>query len=144
MALGHEMLNKTNSFDKLNVQEYIPQLVDSLIYAYIKHPDRCQCIYDLDYVILDIDKLLSCGLIINELVTNSIKYAFNPDDNTLLISFKKEGTKLSFSVYDHGDCFDIEQRTGIGLELVEMLVSQLDGTLHYKCKKGSCITVSFS
>jgi two-component sensor histidine kinase len=144
MALGHELLNKTNSFDKLNVQEYIPQLVDSLINAYIKHPDKCHCIYDLDYIILDIDKLLSCGLIVNELVTNSIKYAFKPDNNTLIVSFKKEGNKLSFSVYDHGKCFDIKEKKGIGLELVEMLVSQLDGSLHYECKNGSYITINFS
>lgn len=144
MALGHEMLNKSESFDKLNVQEYIPKLVDSLIYAYIKHPDRCQCIYDLDDITLDIDRLLSCGLIINELVTNSIKYAFGPNDNTLVVSFKQKNDTFFFSVYDHGECFDISQKTGIGLELVEMLVSQLDGTLHYKCENGSLITVSFS
>ena len=86
MAIGHEMLNRSKNIDSLNAKEYIPHLVHSLIEAYIEDPTSCECIYDISPVKLSLDKLLSCGLIVNELVTNAIKYAFDASDNYLYVS----------------------------------------------------------
>jgi len=144
MALGHEMLSKSGDIYSLEAQEYIPRLVQSLIQAYIKDPSTCNCTYSISPVKLDIDKLLSCGLIINELVTNSIKYAFTPTDNQLLISLKQNANILELSIQDNGIGFDSSQAKGIGLELVDMLVHQLDGSIHFIKKNGSLITIKFN
>ncbi len=143
MALGHEMLSQSANFTSLDIREYIPKLVESLINAYIPNPNRCQCIYRLDSIPLDLDRLLACGLIINELVTNSIKYAFDSQENRLVIIFEKEGDRIYFSVSDSGECFESSTQRGIGLELVQTLVSQLDGEIEFRCKDGSLISVSF-
>ena len=144
MALGHELLNKSKNIENLDIKEYIPRLVDTLIKAYIDDPKSCQCTYNLDSVKLDLDRLLSCGLIINELVTNSIKYAFNSKNiNKLSISFKKTDKKLYLSVSDNGECFNPQEHKGIGLELVDMLVSQLEGEIEFKCDDGNTIIIIF-
>jgi two-component sensor histidine kinase len=143
MALGHEMLSKSGNTYSLKAQEYIPTLVQSLIQAYIKDPSTCNCVYKIVPVQLDIDKLLSCGLIINELITNAIKYAFTPVSNQLIISLKQDKKMLELNIKDNGPGFDSSQAKGIGLELVDMLVHQLEGTIDFNNKNGSRITIRF-
>lgn len=146
MALGHEMLSNSEDLYRLEAQEYIPELTQSLIQAYMKSPTSCHCIYNISSIKLDIDKLISCGLIVNELVTNAIKYAFKDDNNSLHISLEEiEGqpAKLQLTVSDNGSGFDTKQTHGIGLELVEMLTHQLNGIITYKIHKGTSISIIF-
>jgi len=143
MALGHEMLNRSKDSYTVDTKEYITTLVDSLIKAYIENPSSCKCIYKIDSFTLNMDKLLSCGLIINELVTNAIKYAFNSKENQLTISFIKVDDMLELSVKDNGAGFKRGEYDGVGLELVEMLVTQLEGTIEFKNERGSSIIIKF-
>jgi two-component sensor histidine kinase len=143
MALGHEMLSKSGNLKSLDAKEYIMTLVDSLIHAYVKDPSTCKCIYNIAPIQLDIDKLLSCGLIINELVTNAIKYAFIETDDQLYISLQKRSKSLELVICDSGVGFDPSKKGGIGLELVEMLVDQLEGTISFKFHNGLYISIVF-
>lgn len=143
MAIGHEMLGKNANISSLEVQEYIPRLVQSLINAYIKNPSSCNCLYDIAPVQLELDKLLSCGLIINELVTNAIKYALLNPNNYLLVSLKEKGDNLELIVEDHGSGFSKTQKHGVGIELVEMLVQQINGTINFRTNQGTRIIINF-
>ena len=81
--------------------------------------------------------------IVNELVTNSIKYAFKDRDNYLLVELEQHSNMLELTIKDNGPGFNIKQTHSIGLELVDMLVHQLDGTINFNTEKGSHITISF-
>jgi len=144
MAIAHDMLSDSENITNLKSQEYIPLLVDSLIKAYIKNPEECECVYDIDPIPLELDKLLACGLIINELVTNIIKYAFISKENYLFIGFKEYSSYLELTIIDRGKGFDISiVEKGVGLELVTMLVGQLNGTISFENHNGTQITIKF-
>lgn len=143
MAVGHEMLTQNGGFDNLNVQYYIPRLVQSLIEAYIKDPTSCECVYDISPIELSLDRLLSCGLIINELVTNAVKYAFKNSDNYLFVSFKDKDKDLELVVEDRGLGFSQAQSPGVGIELIEMLVQQMNGTISFNFKTGVRVIINF-
>jgi len=143
MAIGHEMLSQGKNLSSLNAQEYIVKLVNSLMRAYIQDSSNCDCRLDVDPIEIEIDKLLVCGLIVNELVTNAIKYALKEPSNYLLVSFKQKGEKLELVVEDNGKGFSPKDRTGIGLELVEILVQQIHGEIRMETKKGTHIEILF-
>ncbi len=130
MSLAHELLNRSKNMDMINVPTYITTLVDSLIAAY-DNPETCKCHYDIDDFELDIDKLLSCGLIINELVTNSIKHVFKGNPSYLYISAKCSGNSVILSLKDAGMGFDENVKDGIGLGLIKTLIYQLRGTVQF-------------
>ncbi len=143
MAIGHEMLSQSNNISSLNSKEYIEKLLKSLMEAYLQNPTSANCKFDIDSIEVDLDKLLICGLIINELVTNAIKYALKTDENYLKISFKEIDENLELIVEDNGDGFLPEKRNGIGLELVEILVTQIKGSIKIETDEGTKITISF-
>ena len=143
MSIAHEMLSKKSMLNSLDVQEYITHLVESLIEAYTQDPSSCKCIYDIDNLHFDLDTLLSCGLIVNELVTNAIKYALNQPDSYLKVTIKKEGNTIKLSVKDKGEGFKNDKNFGVGLELVAILAEQLQGDMTIINKDGSEIIVSF-
>ena len=143
MAIGHEMLTKNANINRLDTTKYIPDLVQSLIEAYIVDPSSCECVYEISPITLSLDRLLSCGLIINELVTNAIKYAFKSSNSHLLISLKEEGVSLELVIQDNGSGFDHTQRSGVGIELVEMLVQQMNGIITFQRQKGMRVTINF-
>jgi two-component sensor histidine kinase len=144
MAIGHEMLSQSANLNSLNAQKYIPRLVQSLVEAYVEDPDSCNCIYDIDSVTLELDKLLACGLIVNELVTNAIKYALKTPQNYLLVALKQKDSILELVIEDNGEGFSPEYKSGVGLDLVTMLVEQLEGQIQIHPKDPTRITIIFS
>ena len=87
---------------------------------------------DIRDIFLNVDTAVPCGLIVNELVTNALKYAFpGGRDGTVTVSMRIEGDCYVLEVSDDGvgmtPGFDIEKSQSLGLQLVTMLVSQIDG-----------------
>ena len=143
MAIGHEMLSQSVHLNSLNAQDYIPRLVQSLVEAYVEEPESCKCIYDVDSVTFELDKLLACGLIINELVTNAIKYALKTPQNYLLVRLKEKGAMLELTIEDNGEGFSSEHKSGVGLDLVKMLVEQIEGKIEIQKRNPTRITITF-
>ncbi len=141
MSLAHELLNKSKNTDIVEVKNYMTTLVNSLVEAY-SNPAECVCEYEIDDIELAIDKLLSCGLIVNEIVTNSIKHAFKASDNYIYLSIKRVDDTITLQLKDSGDGFDGTIECGIGLELVKTLVTQLKGTIVFSTEKNT-ITINF-
>jgi PAS domain S-box-containing protein len=136
MALIHELLYKENNFYSIDVKYYIQNLVEYLNESYVDTNNNVTISLDIDDIRLDIDRVIPCGLIINELVSNSFKHAF-PDVRTgnVLISFKKvPGDLCQLSVRNNGiplpEEFDINNLKSLGMLLVNTLTKQIQGELY--------------
>jgi len=152
MALIHEELHKGEGFETLNFSSYVKELADNLFLTYRLGNNNINLNVDLDQnVFLDMYTAVPLGIIINELVSNSLKHAF-PDrnDGEIRINLRKEegNTNFVLTVSDNGvgipEDLDIENLESLGLQLVTTLVDQLDGELELKRDNGTEFTLRFT
>ncbi len=135
MALVHEKLYQSENFAKINFREYLHELVAGLISMYKRDGVNVDLIIRVEDIEIGIDRAIPCAQIVNELVSNSLKYAFGPGDKGVIeISFgKTDQGKYSLFVADNGrglpEGLDIEKVKTLGLQLVAGLVKQLKGDL---------------
>lgn len=148
MALIHEHLYSRSNLSRINLEGYIHTLVSGLFQSYGVN-QLIKANYDLDNVSLDVDRAISCGLIINELVSNSLKYAF-PENKIgeITLSLKRsDDNKLIMIVADNGiglpRNLDYRKTDSLGLQLVTALVEQIDGEIDLNTSKGTVFTINF-
>jgi PAS domain S-box-containing protein len=159
MALIHEELHKGGKLDTLNISNYIEDLADNLLSTY--RVGNNSIILDTDIeedIFFDMDTAVPLGIIINELISNSLKHAFpNRNNGEIQIKLHRENgeckikdsksTTFTLSVADNGvgipEDFDIEDIDSLGLQLVTTLVEQLDGELKLRKDNGSKFTIRF-
>jgi two-component sensor histidine kinase len=103
---------------------------------------------DIDNVFLNLDQSIPCGLIINELITNSLKYAFKGKKKGIItVAVKKKGENLKISIGDNGvglsKKVDFRNTESLGLQLVVTLTEQLSGKIDLDSTKGAKFTISF-
>ncbi len=135
MAIIHEKLYKTREISKINFSEYLNDLTANIFRSYSSISSGIRVKIKADDILLNIDIAIPLGLIVNELVSNSIKYAF-PDKRRgeIMIELRsdKEGSLL-LVVGDNGiglpEGLDIGNAESLGLQLVNTLVRQLKGTI---------------
>ncbi len=148
MALVHEKLYQSDDFSHIDIKDYINSLMSSVVRTFGGITNSNVSI-DVDNIPLNIDMLIPCGLILNELITNSFKHAFKATEAPLIIvKLKDAGNSTSLlEVSDNGqglrDDFDMSQADGLGLKLVQALTSQLGGTLEVSSDNGSSFKISF-
>ncbi len=133
MALIHEKLYKTNSFSNINFKEYIEDITQNLTSLYSAGRD-ISINLDVQDVEVNIDQAITIGLTINELITNSLKYAFpKRQDGEISINMLKDNENLLLIIKDNGvglpKDFNLEDSESLGLTLVDALVKQLNGEL---------------
>jgi PAS domain S-box-containing protein len=135
MALIHQKLYQSESFAFVNFREYIEELAMSLFATYAGEPYPVQLAVDVGEVALGMDEAIPCGLIVNELVSNSLKHAF-PDGRKGMLTVSchaGETGQIELTVADTGvglpPGFDCGNAETLGLQLVTMLVRQLGGTM---------------
>ncbi len=148
MAMIHEKLYQSKNFSKVAFGEYIRQLTTYLFDTYNVEKDKITLVLSVDNVDLSINKAIPCGLILNELVTNTIKYAFPEDKKgTLSIIMKQHEGNVILTVKDDGIGFDdsvnIEESDSLGMELITGLTQQLYGTYEIRSKAGACFNIEF-
>jgi PAS domain S-box-containing protein len=150
MAFIHERLYRTKDFSKINFSDYIENLSTSLINTYEAGNVKVNVSFDLDEVFLNLDSAIPCGLILNELISNSLKYAFKGRKRgNITVKLKEEENKtVKFSVQDDGvgidKEFNISKTETLGLQLVHTLTEQLEGKLKLTLNKGSRFDITFS
>lgn len=149
MALIHEKLYQSQSLAKIDFGEYVKSLTTDLFRAYQRNLPGIQLNVQVDEVALGLDQAVSCGLILNELMTNALKYAF-PDRRigTIWVELRANPEHLlSLRVADDGvgmpADFDVRTAKSLGLQLVGSLVGQLDGKMELERSKGTEFRVSF-
>jgi PAS domain S-box-containing protein len=153
MALIHEELHKGEGFATLNISSYIEVLADNLLLTYRLGNNAINLSMNLDQnVLFDMDTAIPLGIIINELVSNSLKHGFSDiNDGEILIELHREEGKnntFTLTVSDNGvgipENLDIGNLESLGLQLVTTLVDQLNGELELKRDNGTEFTIRFT
>lgn len=150
MAYIHESLYQNKTFSSINFNEYLTQLISNIIHSYSVSPDKTQLRVNCEKTILNLDVSIPLGLIINELITNSIKHAF-PDSSKGIISINlRTQNKLVFLTVEDsgvgiGSEISTEKSGTLGLQLVYTLVDQIDGKINFERAEphGTRVNISF-
>lgn len=147
MALIHEKMYESRDLAHINIGEYFDELTKNLINSY-----RLRQVVDLEMDVsvnnLGLDTLTPLGLIVNELISNSLKYGFvGRDHGTIYLKLKRlGGRQLELIIGDDGvglpDHINLEEPESLGLELVKGLVDQLDGTMQLLDEPGTMYKIN--
>ena len=168
MALIHEELYKSGGIDTLDFSSYIEELAENLFLTYRLRDTDISLNMDLEEnIFFDMDTAVPLGMIVNELVSNSLKHAFiGRDKGEIRIKLCREesaefessravsnnedfqSTSFTLTVSDNGvgipENLDIEDLDSLGFQLVTSLVDQLDGELELKRNNGTGFTMRFT
>lgn len=150
MALIHEQMYGDKDMDEVDFGEYAKRLVRDLFESFGASAARVRLRFALDSVSLTMDQMIPCGLILNELITNSLKYAFPADrEGEILVSLRcADGGTVSLVVADNGVGLppDVEGRRShsLGTRIVEILTRQLGGSLDRQSAGGVSSTITFT
>lgn len=142
MALIHQNLYQRENLTGVNVRNYIEKLSDELMRTYLADDDRIKTRIDIPETELDVDTLVPLGLIINELLTNSMKYAF-PDNRAgeIRISMRQKSGKTIVEIADNGIGYDPEKvnSNSFGNKLISSLSKQLGSTTELEINGGTLV-----
>jgi PAS domain S-box-containing protein len=148
MSFIHESLYKTDDFSKINFSEYISSLSKNLVHSYGIYDNLIDLDLSLEEVFLNLDLSIPCGLIINELVSNALKYAFT--DNTkgiIKIKLLEKKGLINLIVADNGlglpNNINYRETDSLGLQLVMTLAEQIDAKVILDNTKGAKYTIIF-
>ncbi|MBN2102670.1 HAMP domain-containing protein [bacterium] len=149
MALIHEKLYQSKDIVRIDFSEYIKSLMSHLSRSYGSHLAMVDIHLDVNNVYLNIDKAIPCGLIINELVSNCMKYAFpNNEQGEIQIIMNTENDHVNLGVIDNGIGFpeylNFKNTETLGLQLVSALTAQLGGSISLDRSGGTRFTIQFS
>jgi two-component sensor histidine kinase len=146
MALVHEKLYQTRDYININLKEYIEDLARQLLRTYEKKESDMGLRLSIDDIYLNIDTTIPLGLVVNELVTNSLKYAFQDVERPEIgISINQNNGHMTMVYSDNGsglpENVDPLNSQTLGLQIVNMLMLQLKGTLELDREKRSEFTL---
>ena len=133
MAMIHEKLYHSSNLSRLNMAEYLNNLVGDILRSYSSVSSKVSSNVDVDDIYLNINTALPMGLMVNELVSNSIKHAFPEGEGNISIKLEYDGEKYILTVSDNGiglpEDVDPFESSSLGLKLVNSLSIQLEGDL---------------
>lgn len=152
MMVLYDKLYHTTDFQRISIKNFIPSLVDEIL---INFPNAGVVTIEkkIDDIVLDVKKLQTLGIIINELLTNIMKYAFNGKSNgkiniSVSQNSKTNANTIFLVVEDDGNSIpetvDFKNSTGFGLTLVALLTKQLKGNIQIERVNGTQITLEFA
>ena len=149
MALIHEQLYGSQHMDQIDFAEYTQTLVNELFYSYTGSADHVTGRLDTSRVLLKVEQAIPCGLIVNELVTNALKYAY-PDGQSgeVIIGLTETADGVvNLSVSDRGiglpEGLDWTNSESMGLPIVDLLAKQIGGKLSVRSGPGAAFTIEF-
>jgi len=150
MALVHQKLYQSEDFARVDFGDYVRQLTINLLNVYKLNNRYIKLNVKADDIFIGVDVAIPCGLIINELVSNSLKYAFNSHENgqiDITLNNGKNGC-YNITVKDNGIGFpsnlNFRDTKSLGLQLVNTLVNQIEGKIEMETYKGTSFTISFN
>lgn len=143
MANIHEQLYQSHSFSNLSFDQGLQTLVHTILDT-MDHNLGIKTSFDLEPIELNIKQAIPCSLIVNEVITNSLKHAFsNQSDPKIAISLSNNAGTIFMQIKDNGGGFKEKQteRTSLGMELISTLALQLDADYKYESRKDDSGTV---
>ncbi len=147
MGLIHSFLYQNENFSDIDLKKYIQQLTDLLADSFRTKYPRIQILLEVGPVKLDMDSAIEIGLIINELVTNSLKHGVYENDKPVInLSMQPEGSKLNLRVKDNGlskGNQKINFETSFGMRMIAALTKKLNGTMNIQQENGFEVAIVF-
>ena len=150
IALIHEKLYQTNSFTRVDFGSYTKNLVYYLFRMFDVKSDKVTLKLNVENVFLPMDTAIPCGLIINELVTNSLKHAFSDERRGEIVieTVYHSNNKFTLTIKDNGkgipEDVDYYNSRTVGFNLINSLVRQLGGNLVINRSEGTEFKITFS
>jgi PAS domain S-box-containing protein len=149
MAMIHQKLYQSGNFEQIEMGEYIEFLVNGLFSSYGVDSDKIKLKTEMQKVYLDIDNAIPLGLIINEIVTNSIKHAFPGElKGKIFIKMAQDKKNILIVASDNGvglpEDLDVEKTESLGMQLVNNLIRQIDGEVELKRTEGTEFCIKFT
>lgn len=150
MAYIHESLYQNKSFTSVNFSEYVHTLVNNIVQSYTYSSEKIKLQVNVDKVHLSLDSSIPAGLIINELVTNSIKHGFPGNrQGNIVFNLRCKNNLVFLELKDDGVGFaegvDFHNSHSLGLQLVNTLIEQIEADVKFKSSRnvGTEVVVSF-
>ncbi|MEM7101712.1 MAG: tetratricopeptide repeat protein [Bacteroidota bacterium] len=149
MALIHQSLYQKDNLIGISVKEYFEKLIHELFHTYRVDQDKIDLQIDVDDLELDVETMIPVGLIINELVTNTLKYAFRGrDSGQLLVSLKEIGSKLVLKVEDDGVGIAqpdvLKSGNTFGYQLIDAFIAKMEGNIDIKSDDGTSVVLTIN
>ena len=146
MSMVHQKLYQEKSLSSIEMKAYFEELAHYVVNVF-DAGNRIEVLFEMNTLELDVDTAIPIGLIVNELVTNSLKYAFpNNQKGIIKIGLKKEHSQLFLKVSDNGiGKSDKEEYigTGFGTKLIQLLTRQLEGKMNLDIENGTMVSFEF-
>ncbi len=148
MALVHEMLYSSKDLSKIEISEYVQRLSIGIQNSLLKNDAKVQFNYSMQAdLYFDIDHMIPLGLILNEIISNSYKYAFPTNEGRIDIEMSKADKHYKLVVKDNGIGFkvnfDIKRDSNLGMQLIYMLAEQMDGKVSVDSVLGVAYEIIF-
>ncbi|MBI5663678.1 MAG: PAS domain S-box protein [Nitrospirae bacterium] len=148
MALIHEKLYRSDNLARIVFSDYLKDMIDNILGSYGINARAVHFKKDLERVILPLDASIPCGLIVNELLCNALKYAF-PDgrDGEIRVSLRRNNGNVELTVGDDGIGLPADMDFGnagsLGLNIVNALVRQIRGNIELRRERGTEFLITF-
>ena len=146
MSMVHQKLYQEKSLSSIKMKAYFQDLTNYIVNIFDAQ-DKIEVFFDMDEIELDVDTAIPIGLIVNELVNNSLKYAFPTNQKGIVkIGLKKEGSQLFLRVSDNGIGKNAKEEyigTGFGTKLIQLLTRQLEGKMNLDIENGTMVSFEF-
>ncbi|MGB8220134.1 MAG: PAS domain S-box protein, partial [Methanoregula sp.] len=148
IALVHEKLYQSKDFDQIDYADYLRKITDHLFESYQVDQRIITLHLNAEKAVLHIDKAVPCSLIINEMISNSLKHAFpGGRKGVITIDFKKSGDKYIVTYSDDGigipDSVIFDRTESLGMQLIRGLTKQINGSIELDKASGTKYTVTF-
>jgi len=150
IAMVHEKLYSSESFSEIQIDQYINDLLNMVVNSIVDVQKDITVKKDMEPVTLAVRQAVPCGLLLNELITNCYKHAFEGrEEGVISISIQQsDDNVIRLCVEDDGvglpDDFDIRNQPSLGMTLITTLVRQLDGALSVSSDSGTYVEISFA
>jgi two-component sensor histidine kinase len=149
IALIHERLLQTESVNEVNAFDYFGKLILDLQMTNQRNDLDISIVHAIDSENMNLDVAIYCGLIINELVTNSLKHAFvNRSQGKIKVDLHRNENSFQLTVSDNGNSIPHDVFTGksnsFGMQLLEIFVKQLKGKMELNRAEGTCFIITFA
>ena len=151
MALIHQKIYSSTDLKRINFGDYMTTLSKEIFQSYVHDSNIVKLNLDVEDIMLDTDITIPLGLILTELLTNSLKYAFpsdSKDSGNIQVSLYRNNNGYTMQVSDDGIGFpediNLKNTDSLGLQLITSLTNQIDGKIHLDQSKGTLFKIDFN
>jgi two-component sensor histidine kinase len=130
IAIIHEMLYRSEDIGRIDFKEYVENLVNTLIISFRGSENNVSVLLEMEETYLVMDLAIPLGLIVNEVVTNSLKYGLH-EKGILVVQLQKNEDDFELHLRDNGPGVDVKNlgdSKKLGLRMVDYLIQQIEGT----------------